>query len=374
MFAPEPAYRHTTIAKVGILLVNLGTPAAPTARALRPYLKQFLSDPRVIEIPRVLWWPLLNGVILNVRPRQSARKYAKIWTPEGSPLKVHTELQARALQGQLEQRIEYPICVEWAMRYGTPTVRARIQRLREQGCDRLLIIPLYPQYSASATGSTCDAVSAALRDIRNLPGLRIVKHFHDHPAYIHAAARQVRDYWSHYGRAEKLVMSFHGLPRFTLDRGDPYHCECHKTARLLAAALDLDPDQYLVTFQSRFGRAEWLRPYTMEVMQQLGAKRTRRIDVFCPGFVADCLETLEEIAMENKAAFTKAGGGDFHYIPCMNEADAWIQALTHIALENLHGWVSVKWDATAASRVAEARQLRARALGADREGGRARSA
>jgi protoporphyrin/coproporphyrin ferrochelatase len=364
MFATEPSHQHTALAKVGILLVNLGTPSAPTARAVRPYLEQFLSDPRVIEIPRILWWPLLHAVILNVRPRQSARKYAKIWTAAGSPLKVHTERQARLLQRQLEQKIEYPVRVEWAMRYGAPSIRSKIQRLREHGCDRILVIPLYPQYSASATGSSYDAVSEALSNVRNLPGLRIVKHFHDHPAYIHALARQVKDYWAANGRAEKLVMSFHGLPRFHLDRGDPYHCECHKTARLLAVALELDPDQYLVTFQSRFGRQEWLKPYTIEVMQQLGAKRTRRIDVFCPGFVADCLETLEEIAMENKAAFLRAGGINFHYIPCMNEAEPWIQGLAHIALENLHGWVSVKWDAGAAARVAEASQMRARALGA----------
>ena len=364
MFDIEPAHQHAATTKVGILLINLGTPTAPTAAALRPYLKQFLSDRRVIEIPRVIWWPLLNWVILNVRPRKSARKYAQIWMAQGSPLAVHTERQAQLLQQSLEAKIEYPIAVEWAMRYGIPTVRRKIQRLRAQGCDRLLVIPLYPQYSASATGSSYEAVTAALRTVRNLPGLRIVKHFHDHAAYIHALARQVKDYWSRHGRSDKLVMSFHGLPRFTLDRGDPYHCECHKTARLLAAALELDPDQYLVTFQSRFGRAEWLKPYTMEVMQQLGAKNTRRIDVFCPGFVADCLETLEEIAIENRAAFRKAGGGDFHYIPCLNETDAWIQGLTHIALENLHGWVSVKWDTTAAARVAEASQLWARSLGA----------
>ena len=189
------------------------------------------------------------------------------------------------------------------MRYGTPSIRTKLQRLNEQRCDRILVIPLYPQYSASATGSTYDAVSAALLTVRNVPALRIVKHFHDHPGYIQALAQSVREYWAAHGRPDRLVMSFHGLPRFTLDRGDPYHCECHKTARLLAAALGLDPDQYLVTFQSRFGRAEWLKPYTSEVMQQLGAKHTRRVDVVCPGFVADCLETLEEIAIENKAAF-----------------------------------------------------------------------
>jgi ferrochelatase len=364
MFAREPPHRHTDLAKVGILLINLGTPSAPTPGAVRAYLKQFLSDPRVVELPRVLWWPLLHGVILNVRPGRSARKYAKIWTPEGSPLKVHTERQAQLLQRRLAEKIQYPVQVDWAMRYGAPSIRAKLRRLHEQGCDRLLVLPLYPQYSASATGSTYAEVTEALLPLRNVPALRIVKHFHDHPAYINALAQRVKEYWARHGRAERLVMSFHGLPRYTLDRGDPYHCECHKTARLLAGALNLDPDQYLVTFQSRFGRTEWLKPYTIEVMAQLGAKHTRRVDVFCPGFVADCLETLEEIAIENKAAFLRAGGDDFHYISSLNEREAWIDGLVRIALENLHGWVSVKWDGAAAARVGEASQMRARALGA----------
>lgn len=366
MYQSEPAFQHDSTPKIGVLLVNLGTPAAPTAAALRPYLKEFLSDWRVIEIPRVLWWPLLNGIILNVRPRQSAEKYAKIWTNEGSPLAVHTARQAQALQAAISERTAQPIVVEWAMRYGNPSVASRLQRLREEGCDRLLVIPMYPQYSASATGSTYDAVGAALTTVRNVPALRVLKHFHDHPGYIAAAAQCVREYWAEHGRGEMLVMSFHGVPRFTLDRGDPYHCECHKSARLLAEALELKADQYMVTFQSRFGRAEWLKPYTMEVMQELGAKGTRRVDVFCPGFVADCLETLEEIAMENQSAFRAAGGEQFHYIPCLNESPAWIAALAGIALENMQGWVSTPFDADAAARVARATQERAQALGAVR--------
>jgi protoporphyrin/coproporphyrin ferrochelatase len=364
MFVPEPHHQHGSIPRTGVLLVNLGTPAAPTAGALRPYLRQFLSDPRVVEIPRPLWWPILHGVILNTRPRKSAGKYAKIWTTEGSPLKVHTERQARLLRGYLGERTKAPVEVEWAMRYGSPGVAEKLRVLRELGCDRLLVIPLYPQYAASATASAYDAVGAAMSRMRNVPALRVLKDFHDHPAYIQALAQNVRDYWTTNGRPDRLVMSFHGVPRFTLSRGDPYHCECQKTARLLAEALSLKPDQYLLTFQSRFGRAAWLQPYTIDAMVQLGKRKLRRVDVVCPGFVSDCLETLEEIAIENKAAFVRAGGGEFHYIPCLNERDGWIRALTDITLENLRGWVSVDWDGPAASRAAEVSRQRALAMGA----------
>jgi ferrochelatase len=364
MFSPEPVHEHGSISRAGILLVNLGTPEAPTPQALRPYLKQFLSDTRVVELPRVLWWPILNLVILNTRPRRSAAKYAKIWTAEGSPLKLHSERQARLLRGYLGERMGAPLEVEWAMRYGKPAVAEKLRALRERKCDRILVIPLYPQYAASATGSTYDAVGAALAHTRNVPALRVVKHFHDHPGYIRALAQSVRDYWQANGRGDRLVMSFHGVPRFTLDRGDPYHCECHKTARLLAEALALKSDQYMVTFQSRFGRAEWLKPYTIEVMAQLGRAKIGRVDVMCPGFVADCLETLEEIAIENKVAFLGAGGSDFHYIPCLNEHDAWIRALTEISLENLQGWIGPGSDSGSASEIAEASRQRALARGA----------
>ena len=364
MFSPEPVHQHGSIPKAGILLVNLGTPEAPTPQALRPYLKQFLSDPRVVELPRALWWPILNLIVLNTRPGRSAAKYAKIWTAEGSPLKVHSERQARLLRGYLGQRTRSPLEVEWAMRYGKPAVEQKLRALRERQCDRVLVIPLYPQYAGSVTASTYDAVGAALSHMRNVPALRVVKHFHDHPGYIRALAQNVRDYWQANGRGERLVMSFHGVPRFTLDRGDPYHCECHKTARLLAEALTLKPDQYMISFQSRFGRAEWLKPYTIEVMAQLGKGRIGRVDVMCPGFVAECLETLEEIAIENKVAFLGAGGREFHYIPCLNEHDAWLRALTEISLENLQGWVTPSWDAGFAGEAAEASRQRALARGA----------
>jgi ferrochelatase len=364
MSVAEPRHRHGSIPRVGILLVNLGTPEAPTAQAVRPYLKQFLSDPRVVEIPRALWWPILNLIILNTRPRKSASKYAKIWTAEGSPLRVHTERQARLLRGYLGERTKSPLEVEWAMRYGRPSVEQKLLALRERDCDRVLVVPLYPQYAASVTASTYDAVGAALSRMRNVPGLRLVKHFHDHPGYIQALAQSVREYWMANGRGERLVLSFHGVPRFTLDQGDPYHCECQKTARLLAEALALTPDQQMVAFQSRFGRTQWLKPYTIDVMTELGSHKIGRVDVMCPGFVSDCLETLEEIAIENKLAFLRAGGGEFHYIPCLNERDSWIRALTDIVLDDLRGWTGADWDEPTAKGLAEASRRRALAMGA----------
>jgi protoporphyrin/coproporphyrin ferrochelatase len=312
----------------------------------------------------MLWWVILHGVILRTRPRSSASKYAKIWTAEGSPLKVHTERQARLLRGYLGEQTQSPLAVEWAMRYGLPSIAEKFSLLREQGCDRVLVIPLYPQYAASAAGSVYDAVCAAMMRLRDVPALRLVKHFHDHPGYIQALAQNIRDYWMVNARPEKLVMSFHGVPRFTLDRGDPYHCECHKTGRLLAEALALKPDQYVITFQSRFGRTEWIKPYTMDTMLQLGRQKLKRVDAVCPGFVSDCLETLEEIAIENKAAFLGAGGGEFHYIPCLNERDDWIRALCTIALENLGGWLTTGSDRVSAAQAADASRQRALAHGA----------
>jgi ferrochelatase len=365
-FTAHSRHEHGGTARAGILLVNLGTPAAPTAAAVRPYLRQFLSDPRVVEIPRLVWWPILNLLILPKRPRESARKYAKIWTKEGSPLSVHTARQASLLKGYLGSRIKSPHAVAWAMRYGEPSVAAGLAELGARGCDRILVLPMYPQYSMSTTASVFDAVAAEFARMRDMPALRMVKHYHDHPAYIAALAAGVNAFWTASGRPDRLVMSFHGVPKSTLTRGDPYHCECHKTARLLAQELGLKPEQYVVTFQSRFGRAEWLKPYTIETVAELGRQGTGRVDVVCPGFVADCLETLEEIGMENRAAFLQAGGKTFNLIPCLNERDEWIQALARIAAENLHGWVSQDWDAAAAALQAQESRARAAALGAEK--------
>ncbi|MBS4099478.1 MAG: ferrochelatase [Sulfuricella sp.] len=366
MFLPEPPYRHGQPARTAVLLVNLGTPQAPTAAAVRPYLKEFLSDPRVVEMPRVLWWLILNGVILNTRPRKSAEKYAQVWMAEGSPLLVHTQRQA-ALLGELLE-LPFPadsgdaltptlsqrergqtavplksggagsVLTAYAMRYGQPSIASVLAKLKEQGCTRILTLPLYPQYSASTTATVFDALFAALAQTRNQPEIRTVRGFHDHPAYIAALAANVCDFWAAHGKSDKLLMSFHGVPRATLDLGDPYHCECLKTGRLLAEALALQPEEYRVTFQSRFGRAEWLQPYTAATLEELGKQGVKRLDVVCPGFVADCLETLEEIALEGKASFLNAGGGEYRYIPALNEHPQWIAALVAIAGEHLGGW------------------------------------
>lgn len=337
-FLAEPTYTHGTPARTAILLVNLGTPEAPTTAAVRRYLKEFLSDPRVVEIPRPLWWLIMNGIILNFRPAKSAAKYAQIWDKDGSPLKLHTERQAKLLRGYLGTQGQPAPVVDYAMRYGNPSIASVLARLKDAHCERILVLPLYPQYAASATATAFDAVSDFFKQTRNIPELRLVKHFHDHPAYIAALAEGVRKHWARHGKPDKLLMSFHGLPRYTLERGDPYHCECQKTARLLAGALALAPEQYQLSFQSRFGRAEWLQPYTAATLAQWAKQGLRRVDVVCPGFVADCLETLEEIGIEGKAEFLKAGGKEFHAIPCLNESDAWIQALAQIAQEHLQGW------------------------------------
>jgi ferrochelatase len=358
-YLPEPEHRHDYTPKTGVLLINLGTPDAPTAKALRPYLKQFLSDRRVIEIPKALWWLILNGIILNTRPKKSAEKYAAIWTQDGSPLLVHTQRQTKLVRGLLGERGHGDVVVDFAMRYGNPSVESVIQTMRQAGVERLLVVPLYPQYAASSSASAIDAVFSTLVRLRNTPELRTVLHFHDHPGYIAALAGRVRDYWQANGRPDKLVMSFHGVPRFTLDKGDPYHCECQKTGRLLAEALGLSKDDYQVTFQSRFGRAEWIKPYTSEVLTQLGKAKTRRVDVVCPGFVADCLETLEEIAIEGKETYLTAGGGEYHYIPCLNESSAWIAVLGDVIETHLTGWKRLQESA-------ELRQQRAQSLGASR--------
>ena len=359
-YLPEPAFAHGRATTTGILLVNLGTPEAPTPQAVRAYLREFLSDPRVVEIPKPVWWLILNLFILPFRSQASARRYAQIWTRDGSPLKVHTEKQARLLRGYLGERTGNVPAVEYAMRYGTPSVAETLARMKAGGCERILVVPLYPQYAASTTATVIDAVGAELARMRTQPALRTISHFHDDGGYIGALTQGVREYWTANGRPDVLLMSFHGVPRYTLDRGDPYHCECHKTARLLAEALQLTPQQYRVTFQSRFGRAEWLQPYTAEVLKTLGTEKTGRVDVICPGFVSDCLETLEEIAIEGKGIFLSAGGREFNAIPCLNESDLWIRALADLTLRHLHGWLESPPAADALERSRE----RALALGA----------
>ena len=336
-FQPEPAYTHGQAARTAVLLCNLGTPDAPTAPAVRRYLAQFLSDPRVVEIPRLVWWPILHGIILRTRPAKSAAKYASIWTPEGSPLRVWSDKQATLLRGWLGERSSH-VLVRAAMRYGNPSIASQLDALKAEGATRILILPLYPQYAGSTTASVFDAVHAWAARTRWVPELRLVQHYHDHPAYIEALARQVEAHWKREGRGEKLVLSFHGVPERTLHLGDPYHCEARKTARLLTERLGLRAEQYQVTFQSRFGRARWLEPATEPTLIALAQGGVRRVDVLCPGFTSDCLETLEEINQEARAAFLQAGGQEFHYIPCLNDSPPWIAALGQIAQQHLGGW------------------------------------
>ncbi|MCU0950299.1 MAG: ferrochelatase [Burkholderiaceae bacterium] len=368
-FLQESSFSHDRAGRSAVLLVNLGTPDAPEPGPVRSYLKEFLSDPRVVEIPRLLWWPILNGIILTVRPRKSAAKYASIWTPQGSPLKHWSEQQALLLRGYLGER-GFDIDVALAMRYGNPSIPSVLAQLRERRVERLLVLPMYPQYSATTTATVFDAVHRVLAVTRNVPEVRWVKHFHDQRGYIEALAAQVRAYWHKHGRAQdvggKLVMSFHGVPRRTLDLGDPYHCECHKTGRLLAQALGLGKDEYVVSFQSRFGKAEWLQPYTAPLLEELGHAKARRVDLVCPGFVADCLETLEEIAMEGKEEFQAAGGGEYHYIPCLNDAPAFVHALVDLVAEHTAGWPVARADRPQREADAGQSKVRATALGADR--------
>jgi ferrochelatase len=336
-FSKEPPYAHGQAAKTAVLFCNLGTPDAPTPKAVRRYLAEFLSDHRVVEIPRLLWMLILHGIILRFRPAKSAAKYASVWTAEGSPLKIWTEKQAALLQSQLTQ-LGHHVVVRWAMRYGSTSIASQLDVLKADGVTRVLVLPAYPQYSATTTASVFDAVYIWAQKTRSIPELRFVNHYHDEAKYIAALSSSVSSYWQAHGQPDKLVMSFHGVPERTLHLGDIYHCECFKTARLLAQSLGLSKDQYQVTFQSRLGRAKWLEPYTEPTLIAMGKAGVGRVDVICPGFTSDCLETLEEINMEAREAFLHAGGKTFHYISCLNDSPLAIDALAAVATQHLSGW------------------------------------
>ena len=336
-FATEPPYQHGQAPRCAVLYCNLGTPDSPSTADVRRFLREFLSDPRVVEIPRLIWLMILHGIILRFRPAKSAAKYASIWTPEGSPLKVWTEEQSKLLQGWLAQRGHH-VQVRYAMRYGSTSIASQLDALHQEGTTRVLIVPAYPQYSATTTASLFDAVYAWAGKTRNLPELRFINHYHDDARYIEALASKVRQYWQQNGQPDLLMMSFHGVPERTLHLGDPYHCECFKTARLLAQALSLKAEQYKVTFQSRLGRAKWLEPYTDATLIALGKQGLGRVDVICPAFTSDCLETLEEINMEGRAEFLVAGGKEFHYISCLNDDPGFITALCALTEQHLQGW------------------------------------
>ena len=332
-------YDHRQKPVVGILLMNLGTPEAPTAKALRPYLRQFLSDPRVIELPRLLWWCILNFAVLPFRPKRSAKLYQNIWTAEGSPLLVNTRKQTEALRTVLARKLNQPVAIEYGMRYGSPSIAGALRKLAEQGVDRLLLVPLYPQYSATTTASTFDAVFQEFTKWRLVPQLRFIRSYHDNPAFIEALARSVEERWNKDGRGEKLLISFHGIPEKYLLNGDPYFCHCHKTGRLLAERLRLKKEEYAIAFQSLFGQDEWLRPYTNETIEGFAKGGIKSLDVICPGFSSDCLETIDEIDRDYREVYEEHGGKDFRYIPALNDRPDFIEMLSELCRENMFGWL-----------------------------------
>lgn len=354
-------YRHGSPAAAGVLVVNLGTPAAPTPKAVRTYLAEFLSDPRIVEMPRWLWWLALHGVVLRVRPARSARLYEKIWTPAGSPLLTGTEALAAALQRSIGQQRPGPILVRTAMRYGKPSIGEALRDLAKAGMRRLIVLPLFPQYSGTTSASALDAVGAELARWRWLPDVRFIADYHAEPRYVEALARSVEAHWQSHGRAERLVLSFHGIPQRYFRNGDPYFCQCQATARALRERLDLREDEVVVCFQSRVGREAWLAPYTDEVLRKLPVDGIKRVQVLCPGFAVDCLETLEEIAIRNREYFLHAGGERFEYIAALNAGDDHVAALSDLILRSGQGWPEFDpaWDAARVAAQRTAAQGRA---------------
>jgi ferrochelatase len=337
-YRSTPNFEHGRPESTGVLLVNLGTPDAPTAGAVRRFLRDFLSDPRVVEYPRLIWWLILNLVILVIRPSRSAAAYQKIWTAQGSPLLLHSQAIANKLRERMAIVAEDSVHVELAMTYGEPAIAGAVDKLLAKGVRRIITLPLYPQYSGTTTAAVFDAVAREFSRLRWVPESRFINNYHDAPGYIDSLAASVREDWAENGRGEKLLMSFHGVPESTLLRGDPYHCQCQKTARLLADRLGLADDDWLLSFQSRVGREKWLDPYTDKTVTALGKLGLIRVDVVCPGFATDCLETLEEIAMQNAAFFSEAGGGSLHYIPALNARDDHVQFLAEWVQRHIENW------------------------------------
>jgi len=351
-YVGQSDYQHASEPRIGVLLTNLGTPEAPTAKALRPYLKQFLWDPRVVEVPRPIWWLILNGIILNTRPKRSAEAYQTVWTERGSPLLMHLEDQVAGVEQSLASRFGDRFIVRGAMRYGAPAIHRVLDEMFEAGMEQLVVLPLYPQYGGPTTGSTYDEVSSALTHRRWLPSLRFVSSYHDAPGYIEAVANSIEAHWRTHGRADKLILSYHGMPKRYLTEGDPYHCQCHKTSRLIGEQLGLCTSEMITTFQSRFGREEWLQPYTDETLRALPEQGVAAVQVVCPGFSADCLETIEEIGMENRDTFLEAGGSRYEYIPCLNAEPSHIAALTDLVAAEVTGWLDRPIDRQNSARLA----------------------
>jgi len=361
-------YHHGDESAIGVLITNLGTPDAATKQALRPYLKEFLSDPRVVEAPpaRWLWLLILNGIILNTRPAKSAEAYASVWDTEGpgAPLLNIAQRQVDAIAERVRPHFKGRVEFELAMRYGNPSIASGLQKLKEKNCERIIVLPLYPQYAAATTASTFDAVSAELQTWRLLPELRFINKYHRNPLYIKALANSIREYQAEHGKPDLLVMSYHGVPQRYLDNGDPYHCECHVTSRLVAEELGLSKDDYKVTFQSLFGREEWIKPYTDATMKALPGQGIKNIQVMCPGFSADCLETIEEIDEENREYFMEAGGEKFGYIKCLNDRADHADALADVVLQHTQGWYERDaFDADADQKERDTVKANAKAMG-----------
>jgi ferrochelatase len=335
-------FRHEAAERIGVLLVNSGTPDSPRPGDVRSFLRALLSDPRVVELPRALWLPILHGIILRTRPRRSARKYRKIWTAQGSPLLARSEELRAALSRELAHRVIAPIGIELGMLYAKPTVPEALARLREAGAQRLLVLPLFPQYCAATTGAVFDQVTAELRRWRWLPETRFVSEYHDHPSYVEGLRASVSEHWATHGRTEHLVMSFHSIPAGYFKQGDPYYCKCQKTARLLADELALREGEWSLTFQSKFGPGRWLGPYTDRALCDLVARGTRTVTVLCPGFAVDCLETLEEIDIDYRKRFVEAGGVRLQYVPALNARPEHARALADVIAQHCEGWTSAE--------------------------------
>lgn len=364
LYSIERDYDHSRELAVGVLVANLGTPEAPTAAALRPYLRQFLSDPRVVEYNRPLWWAILNGIVLTFRPKKSAELYKNIWTEDGSPLLVASENLTDAVEERLRERFAGPIHCALGMTYGEPSMKKALAELKSKNCRRIVVLPLYPQYSSTTVGSVFDAVTQELQGERWVPELRTIHHYADDDAYVAALAKRVRAHWDEHGEPDRLVTSYHGIPKRYFLNGDPYHCQCHETTRLLVEKLGCDPEKVIVTFQSLFGREEWLQPYTEDTLEAMPEAGIRKVDVICPGFSVDCLETIDEIDREYREVFEEAGGEKYRYIPCLNDDDDHADLLADLVSNNLYGWVEPHADADreAVAAELEARARRAREL------------
>lgn len=364
-YSADDEFFHGKKESTGVLLVNLGTPSAPDTSSVRRYLGEFLADARVVEIPRLAWLPLLYGVILRKRSPIVAKAYASVWMDNGSPLLVYSQRLADKLAKQLQQRYHGPVSLALAMRYGEPSIAAALEELRRKGARRIVVLPLYPQYSSTTTATVYDEVAKVLSRWRWIPEMRFINQYHDYHHYIKALKSSVKAYWKVHGQGF-LLLSFHGLPQRNLQLGDPYYCHCQKTARLLVESLGLADDQWQVSFQSRFGKAQWLQPYTNESLQKLGKQGQSRVDIICPGFPADCLETLEEMNVENRAYFLEAGGQDYHYIPALNDCSEHVVALSELLHEHMQGWpeTSKDWVASEVDGQALASKDQALKLGA----------